>query len=191
MSDEQRTGEQVVSPLWRDESDTIVHIEDDLRKERAMIEFTENTVQGDELVEWHDEEIPQHGVQIGRLWRGYDDILLFFKSQEGAHTAFMALCEVEKVWTDEEGITPDIAIPELTDMQQAQEVRTLSSEQLGKELEAFFTFVAALGENYLSDEGKIRFKHLQVEGVLRINRACSQAMSNKFDGVDTPMADDE
>lgn len=69
-------------------------------RSQAPIEFTGCTVQGDELVEWCDDEADQHAVQINREWRGLPDINFYFGVQSEAHALFMALCQAKDIRTD-------------------------------------------------------------------------------------------
>jgi hypothetical protein len=78
-----------------------------MNQSQAPIEFTGNTLQGDELIEWRDEEemvpaMSQHAVVIKREWRGLPDIAFHFGMQSEAHALFMALCQVEKVLVEGE-----------------------------------------------------------------------------------------
>jgi hypothetical protein len=68
----------------------------------APFEFTGNTLQGDELVEWCDDEVPQHAVAIYREWRGLPDIAFHFGMQSEAHALFMALCQAEAIMVEGE-----------------------------------------------------------------------------------------
>lgn len=67
---------------------------------QAPIEFTGYTKQGDELVEWRDDEVPQHAVAINREWRGLPAIAFHFAAQPEAHALFMALCEAEAIMVE-------------------------------------------------------------------------------------------
>ena len=66
----------------------------------SPVEFTGYTIQGDELIEWRDDEVNQHGVQISREWRHLPDLLFYFSMQSEAHSLFLALCQAEDVRTD-------------------------------------------------------------------------------------------
>ncbi len=66
-----------------------------MNRSQAPIEFTGYTLQGDELVEWRDDEVKQHGVQINREWRHLPDISFYFGMQSEAHSLFLALCQAE------------------------------------------------------------------------------------------------
>jgi hypothetical protein len=73
-----------------------------LSQSHAPVEFTGHTLQGDELIEWCDEEemvptMSQHAVAIYREWRGLPDIAFHFGMQSEAHALFMALCQAEKI----------------------------------------------------------------------------------------------
>lgn len=75
-------------------------ITDAMNRSQAPIEFTGYTIQGDELIEWRDDEVGQHGVQINREWRGLTDISFYFGMQSEAHSLFLALCQAEDIRTD-------------------------------------------------------------------------------------------
>ena len=63
----------------------------------SPVEFTGYTTQGDEVIEWCDDEVEQHGVQVSREWRHLPDLFFYFGMQEEAHALFMALCQAETI----------------------------------------------------------------------------------------------
>ena len=71
-----------------------------MNRSQSPILFTGCTVQGDELIEWCDDETGQHAVQINREWRGLADITFYFDMQSEAHVLFMALCQAKDIRTD-------------------------------------------------------------------------------------------
>lgn len=71
-------------------------------RSQAPIRFAGCTVQGDELIEWHDEEAGQCAVLVNREWRGLDDISFFFGMQDEAHTLFLALCQAKDIRTEQD-----------------------------------------------------------------------------------------
>lgn len=71
-----------------------------MSRSQAPIEFTGYTLQGDELIEWCDDEVPQHAVAINREWRGLPDIAFHFDAQVEAHALFLALCQAKIVMVE-------------------------------------------------------------------------------------------
>jgi hypothetical protein len=71
-----------------------------MSRSQAPVEFTGYTLQGDELVEWCDDEVPQHAVVIYREWRGLSNIAFHCCMQSEAHALFMALCQAEKIMVE-------------------------------------------------------------------------------------------
>jgi hypothetical protein len=65
-----------------------------------IISWSGYTKENDELIEWCDNEVPQHAVAIKREWRGLPDVAFHFAMQSEAHTLFLALCDVERVCVD-------------------------------------------------------------------------------------------
>lgn len=69
-----------------------------------IIEFTGYTSQGDDVIEWHDEDadvkLDMHRVDINRDARGLAGIAFNFSTKLSAHAAFLALCDASSVYVD-------------------------------------------------------------------------------------------
>lgn len=93
-----------------------------------IIEFTGNTIEGDELLEWCDDEVPQHAVAVKREWRNLPDIAFHFATQDEAHTLFLALCQVQQVMVDGDCQLQQSDLPEEAGSQYWEERRNIERD---------------------------------------------------------------
>jgi hypothetical protein len=71
-------------------------------KSGFSIQFSGYTKEGDEVMEWCDEEADMHCVSLNREHRGFNDIEFRFDMQVEAHALFLALCDAKSIFVSGE-----------------------------------------------------------------------------------------